>query len=64
MMVVAPLTSFFVVRSFTESAIISGGIAAFVANLVMMLYVYAAFNEDVSVPDKKEGGNKDSKKEQ
>ncbi len=48
LMVSAPLIVFFATRSLTDNDIVSGGAAAFVANVVMMLYVYIAFNEDVS----------------
>ncbi|KAH3687011.1 hypothetical protein WICPIJ_002005 [Wickerhamomyces pijperi] len=57
LMVFAPLVTFFVTQYITQSAIISGGLAAAIANVVLIGYIVVAFNEDVKVEpiDNKEG---------
>lgn len=57
MMILAPLVSFFVSQAVFESSIISGGIAAVVANIVLIGYVYVAFNEDIDSTINKEKDN-------
>lgn len=47
-MIILPLLSFFVVRALGASSVWSGGIAALVANLVLVGYVIVAFTEDLS----------------
>ncbi|GME82624.1 unnamed protein product [Ambrosiozyma monospora] len=52
LMIIAPLVAFFTVNYLTDSAVISGGLAALVANIVLIGYIYVAFNEDLSSIDK------------
>lgn len=53
-MVILPVLAFFICQwLFSDNAIISGGIAALVANLVLIGYIVTAFLEDTTQYDEK-----------
>ncbi|VVT50261.1 uncharacterized protein SAPINGB_P002681 [Magnusiomyces paraingens] len=60
-MVIAPVASFFIVQKvFNASAIVSGGFAALVANIVLIGYVVEAYSEDLP-PEEPEAEEKKEK---
>ncbi|CAK7896237.1 vacuolar ATPase assembly integral membrane protein Vma21p [[Candida] anglica] len=53
-MIAFPLVAFFLCQYlFNNNAIVSGGIAALIANVVLIGYVVAAFTEDTTQYDEK-----------
>lgn len=52
MMILAPLSAFFATNALYSNALVSGGVAAVVANIVLIGYVYVAFNEELDTPAK------------
>lgn len=46
-MIMGPLVAFFVMDALFENSLVSGGTAAAVANVVLISYVYLAFNEEI-----------------
>ncbi|ODV68058.1 vacuolar ATPase assembly integral membrane protein VMA21 [Hyphopichia burtonii NRRL Y-1933] len=60
-MVIFPVLSFFVCQwLFNNNAIISGGVAALVANIVLIGYIVAAFTEDTTKYDSEKPESKKS----
>ncbi|RLV85812.1 Vacuolar ATPase assembly integral membrane protein VMA21 [Meyerozyma sp. JA9] len=53
-MIIFPVFTFFVVQYLSDNALVSGGIAALAANVVLIGYVVAAFTEDTAALEKKE----------
>lgn len=47
-MVFVPLISFFLCQALFESPLVSGGVAAAAANIVLIAYIIVAFREDAS----------------
>lgn len=55
-MIILPILSFFISQYFfgAQNTILNGGIAAFIANVVLISFVIAAFTEDTTVIEEKE----------
>lgn len=52
-MVILPVLAFFIVQQFTANTLVSGGLAALAANLVLIGYVVMAFREDTTQEEAK-----------
>lgn len=59
-MVFLPLLTFFIVNYYVENTLVSGGLAAAMANIVLIAYIVVAFSEDTTVP---EGSVEEKKKD-
>ncbi|AET39473.1 Vma21p Ecym_4424 [Eremothecium cymbalariae DBVPG len=55
---VIPVITFFTVQQYTDNTLVSGGLAALAANIVLVAYVVMAFMEDSPAPASKEDETK------
>ncbi|CAB4251882.1 similar to Saccharomyces cerevisiae YGR105W VMA21 Integral membrane protein that is required for vacuolar H+-ATPase (V-ATPase) function, although not an actual component of the V-ATPase complex [Maudiozyma barnettii] len=56
-MVSLPLITFFLVQQYTPNTLVSGGLAAAMANVVLIAYVISAFSEDTTDYEKESKKN-------
>ncbi|ODV61989.1 Vma21p [Ascoidea rubescens DSM 1968] len=50
-MIIIPILSFFWLKAYTDSDLVSGGVAAIMANVVLIFYIIVAFTEDIPTGD-------------
>ncbi|KAH3900863.1 Vma21p SCDLUD_002318 [Saccharomycodes ludwigii] len=62
-MVIFPLVTFFATQYYTTNTIVSGGLAALAANIVLVSYCVVAFTEKLPSADGEETSEMKDKKE-
>lgn len=61
-MVILPVLTFFICKyAFNANDVISGGIAALMANIVLVGYIVVAFSEDSSSEENEKGESRKSR---